>query len=309
MAETDGKKQRPIVIYAAIAANLAIAAVKFLAALLTASSAMFSEGIHSLVDTGNQGLMLLGVRRSRKPPDETHPFGYGLELYFWSLIVAILLFGVGGGMGIYEGVTRLSHPGELRDPTWNYVVLGLALVFESASWTVGFHELRKESAGESLWRTMRSSKNPPNYTVVAEDSAAIAGVFFAAFGVFLGHLLESHYPDAIASILIGLTLAAVAAFLGFQSRGLLLGESVEPSVLRRIHELARAESSVLDVRRPLTMHFGPDNVLLAMDVEFQPQLSTQEVISAVDRLENAIRDAFPQIKQIYLEAEALKRRA
>ena len=290
-----------------MAANLGVAVVKFLAAVFTGSSAMASEGIHSLVDTGNQGLMLLGVWRSRKPPDKMHPFGHGMELYFWSLIVAVLLFGIGGGMSIYEGISHLSNPGELRDPTWNYIVLGIAAVFEGTSWAIGFRELSRERKGQSLWTAMRRSKNPPNYTVVAEDTAALTGLVIAALGVFLGHHFQSHYPDAIASMLIGLTLAVVAAFLGYQSRGLLLGESADPEILRGIESVASSNPSVQAVRRPLTMHLGPDNVLLAMDIQFQPNLSTGDLIRAVDEMETRIREKFPQITQIYLEAEALKR--
>jgi cation diffusion facilitator family transporter len=304
------QSERPITVYAAVGSNLAIAAAKFAAALITGSSAMLAEAIHSVVDTGNELLLLLGIRRSVRPADALHPFGHGKELYFWSLIVAILLFGLGGGMSIYEGISHLQHPVEIRDPTWNYVVLGVAFVAEGTSWVIAVRKLlegRRE--GQSAWRTMRTSKDPTVYTVVAEDSAALAGVLVAFLGVLLGHRLHDPYLDGTASIVIGLILATVAGYLAVESRDLLVGESAGTDVVEDIRALAEADPAVVQASRPLTMHFGPDRVLLNLDIEFRPELTADEVAAAVDRLEARIREAHPSIRRIFIEAEALTRRS
>jgi cation diffusion facilitator family transporter len=302
--------ERPITVYAAVGSNLAIAAAKFTAALITGSSAMLAEAIHSLVDTGNELLLLLGIRRSVQPADALHPFGYGKELYFWSLIVAILLFGLGGGMSIYEGISHLEHPAEIRDPTWNYVVLGVAFVAEGASWTIAIRKLLTgQRAGQSVWRTMRISKDPTVYTVVAEDSAALAGVLVAFLGVLLGHRLHNPYLDGIASIVIGFILVTVAGYLAMESRDLLVGESAGADIVEDIRALAEADPAVVQASRPLTMHFGPDRILLNLDIEFKPELTAEEVTAAVDRLEARIRAEHPSIRRIFIEAESLTRRS
>jgi cation diffusion facilitator family transporter len=301
--------ERPITVYGAIASNLIIAAAKLTAAFLSGSSAMLSEGIHSIVDTGNELLLLLGVHRSQKPADELHPFGHGQELYFWSLIVAILLFGLGGGMSIYEGISRLQHPAELRDPLPNYIVLGVAFLAEGTSWTIAMRKLfQKKQPGNNFWRAMRNSKNPAVYTVVAEDSAALLGILVAFLGVFLGNRLQSPYVDGAASIGIGLILATVACYLAFESRDLLVGESASAEAVQRIRELAESDPAVVRAWPPLTMHFGPDQVLLNLDIEFRTSLSSSEVTAAIDRLEASIRKERPEIKRIFIEAESLKGR-
>jgi cation diffusion facilitator family transporter len=304
---SSGQSDRPITVYGAIASNLIIAAAKFAAALISGSSAMLSEGIHSVVDTANELLLLLGIHRSQKAPDDLHPFGHGQELYFWSLIVAILLFGLGGGMSIYEGISHLQHPNELRDPVPNYIVLGIAFLAEGTSWTIAMRKLlEKRQKGHSVWQAMRSSKNPAVYTVVAEDSAALSGILVAFVGVFVGHRLHSPYPDGAASVGIGLILATVAVYLAFESRDLLVGESASAEAVRRVRELAEADPDVVRVWRPLTMHFGPDQVLLNLDIEFRSNLSAAEVTAAVDRLEASIRGERPEIKRIFIEAESLR---
>ena len=300
-----GSASNPVAVYGAMAANFTIAVIKFGAALLTGSSAMFSEGVHSLVDTGNQLLILLGIRRSRKPADARHPFGYGKELYFWSLIVAMLLFGIGGGIAVYEGVTHLQHPGALENPTWTYVVLAIAFVVEGAAFYVALRELRKETGDQSLWQAVRGSKNPAVFTVLIEDTAAGLGLIVAFLGVFLGHRLHNPYLDGVASLVIGLILAVMAVFLAFESKGLLLGESASPALVRAVRQLVTADPAVRGAADPLTMHFGPDQVLLNLDVQFRDDLSAAEVATAVDRLERAIREAQPSVTRIFIEAEAL----
>jgi cation diffusion facilitator family transporter len=303
----SGSSERPITVYAAIASNFVIAAAKFVAAFLSGSSAMLSEGIHSLVDTGNEMLLLLGINRSKMPADELHPFGHGKELYFWGLIVAIVIFGLGGGMSTYEGITHIQYPSKIRDPLWSYVVLGIAFVAEGSSWMIALKKLlARKKKRESFWHALRMSKDPTVYTVLAEDTAALMGVTVAFLGVFLGHRFDNPYLDGAASIIIGLILATVAVFLAYESRDLLVGESADADVVRRIRELAEADPAVERVWRPLTMHFGPDQVLLNIDIEFRPDLSASDVTAAVDRLETSIRKDQPRIKRIFIEAESLK---
>jgi cation diffusion facilitator family transporter len=292
-------------IFAAIAGNLAIAVTKFVAAAFTGSSAMLSEGIHSLVDTGNGGLLLLGVRESRKPPDAAHPFGHGMELYFWSLIVAILIFALGGGMSVYEGVIHITHPNQLGDPAWNYVVLGFAIVFESTSFYFAIKAFRKEKGDQGVWQAIHTSKDPTTFTILFEDTAALLGLLVAFVGIFLGHLLNQPYLDGVASITIGVILGVVAGFLAYESKGLLIGEGVNPQTLDSIRAIAGAEPAVSEVRKALTMHFGPQEVLLTLDIRFQKELTTAEIAAAIDELEEKIRDRHPEIKYIFIEAKSL----
>lgn len=304
------KEERSIAVYGALGANLVIAASKFVVAFITGSSAMLSEGIHSLVDTGNEVLLLLGLRRSKRSPDELHPFGYGKELYFWSLIVALLLVSVGGGMSVYEGITHIEHPVEISDPGWNYIVLGISLIAESISWIIAFRRVLAERAEEdTVWQTIRSSKDPSIFTVLAEDSAALAGLIVAFLGVFLGHILNNPHLDGIASIVIGGILILVAIFLAAESKSLIVGESANKRLVKDITTLVENDSAIQRVRRMLTMQFGPDQILINMDIQFQANLSNAQVIAAVDRVEEAIRTQYPQAHDIFIEAEAFKENA
>ena len=298
--------ERPLAVYGAMGANLLIAVTKFAAAGFSGSSAMLSEGIHSMVDTGNQLLLLLGMKRSRRPADDDHPFGYGKELYFWSLIVAIVLFGLGGGMSVYEGITHLLHPHPLKDPKWNYVVLGASFFFEGISWIIAVKQLRPAFREDGLWKGLRSSKDPSIVTVFFEDSAALVGLVVAFLGVFIGHRLGSPLADGIASIVIGVVLAVVAVFLVYESRGLLLGETADPAVVEDIRRLARSLPGVAEVGRPLTMHLGPDEVLLNLEIDFRPNLAPDQISEEVDRLEREIRERHPEMRRIFIEAKALR---
>ncbi len=298
-------QEKPIAIYGAMAANLAIAVTKLVAAGFTGSSAMISEGIHSLVDTGNQLLLLLGLRRSKRPPDAGHPFGHGMEQYFWSLVVAMLLFGVGGGMSVYEGVTHLLHPHPLEDATWNYVTLGIAFLFEGVSWMLALRQLRPLIRERGVWKALRTSKDPSILVLFFEDSAALAGLVIAFLGIFLGHLWGSPAADGIASILIGLLLAGVATLLVQESKGLLLGESADPEVLRDIREIVAADPAVVKAGYPLTMHLGPEEVLLNLEIDFRPDLPPGRITESVNRLEEEIRRRHPEVRRIFIEARAL----
>jgi len=305
--ESMESSQRPITIYAAIISDFGIAVAKFLAASITGSSAMISEGIHSLADTGNQGLMLLGRGLSRKPADETHPYGYGMEVYFWSLIVAVILFGLGGGLSIYEGISHLRNPPRLEDPTWNYVVLGAAFILESTSLTVAVRkQLQDQKEDESFLHAVHMSKNPEVFLVLFEDTAALAGVLIAFLGVYLSHHFQDIIFDSAASILIGAILAVVAVFLAYETRLLLLGEGADEEDLRRISDIIRGDEIVVDVKRPLTMYFGPHDVLLNIDINFKHGATIEEVANAVDRIEKAIRAEFPEIHKIFIEAKSIK---
>ena len=290
-----------LIIYVATASNLTIAVCKFIAAAITGSSAMLAEGIHSVIDTGNQLLLLLGVQRSKRPADAHHPYGYGKELYFWSLIVAMVLFGIGGGMAIYEGITHLVEPRPIEDPTAAYLVLGVSAVLEGISWAFALREMLAKKGAYSLWQTIRRSDDPSVFTVLFEDTAALIGLAAAFVGVYFGHKLNNPYFDGAASIVIGITLCLVALLLIRESKGLLVGEAAKPEVVRSIHELAQRESTVTQVGRVLTMVFGPDEILLNLEVEFSHSLSSDELKAATDRLEQAIRRRHPQIRKIFID--------
>jgi cation diffusion facilitator family transporter len=293
-----------VAVIAAIAGNLAIAATKLIAAYFSGSSAMLSEGIHSLVDTGNGALLLVGFKRSQRPPDEIHPFGHGKELYFWPMVVAILIFALGGGMSIYEGVTHLSHPAQHGDPKWNYIVLGLAFIFESISSYFAFKAFRGELRGRHPIRAIRESKDPNTFTVLFEDSAALLGLIVAFIGIFLGHQLHNPYIDGIASIAIGLILCAVACFLAYETKGLLIGEGVDPATLDSIRAMTGSDPDVDELKKALTMHFGPHSVLVTLDVRFKADLTGEAIANAINRIERQIRERHPEIKYVYIEAKA-----
>ena len=294
-----------VAIFAAILGNVAIALTKFIAAYFSGSSAMLSEGIHSLVDTGNGGLLLLGLRKSRKPPDFTHPFGHGKELYFWSLIVAITIFALGGGLSIYQGITHLTQPEPLSDPFWNYVVLASAFVFESVSWMFGWKAFSKVKRKEGILEAIHKSKDPTTFMVIFEDSGALLGLAIAFCGVFLGHRLNKPYLDGAASITIGLVLGAMSLFLAYESKGLLIGEGVDAETLRRLRAIVLTDPAVEHVNRLLTMYFGPREVMLALEVKFRDELTGKEIRHAVARLQETVRKEYPDITRIFFGSESL----
>jgi cation diffusion facilitator family transporter len=300
----DHKKENSFVVYAAIVANILIAISKFGAAIFTRSSAMVAEGIHSVVDTGNQLLLLLGIKRSQRPADESHPFGHGKELYFWGLIVAIVLFGLGGGMSIYEGILHLIHESELKDPHVNYIVLGIAAVLEGSSFTVATRQFLKQIGDEKgIWAGLRSSKDPSLYVVLLEDFAALICLVIAFLGVYFGNHYKNRLFDGGASILIGLILATVAVFIVYETRGLLLGESADPDKINEIRNLLLQDPAIKTVSAPLTMHLGPNNILLNVQVLFEEGLSTRQIGDAVRRAEDSVRKEHPEIKRIFIEAK------
>ena len=297
------------VVFAAIAGNLAIAVTKFAAAAITGSSAMLSEGVHSLVDTGNGGLLLWGLHQSRKPPDENHPFGHGKELYFWTLVVAILVFALGGGVSVYEGVMHILRPAPQESVAVNYAVLALAFVFDGASWWVALREFQTVKGGQGYLRAIRHSKDPATFAVLLEDTAALLGLLAALLGISLGHVLGRPELDGAASVLIGLILCLAAALLARESKGLLIGERLGPEAREAIRKAVAAEPAVARAVRGASMHLGPDDVLVALEVEFRPGLSAADAAAAIDRLDRAIRAARPEVKHLYIEAQSIAARA
>jgi cation diffusion facilitator family transporter len=293
-----------VAIYGAIAANVAIAVTKFVVAGITGSSAMLSEGIHSAVDTFNGVLLLVGLRLSQRPATPEHPFGHGKELYFWSLIVAVLIFGLGGGLSFYEGVQHVLHPEPMRDPMWNYVVLGAAFVFEGSSFAIALREFLKQARDTPFWEALHRSKDPTNYTVLAEDSAALVGLLIAAVGIAASHRFDIPELDGAASIVIGLLLSGVAIVLILESRGLLIGEGIRPETARAIRAIALAQPKVRDVGRVLSMYIGPDDVLVTMDLDFDDGTAAADAGAAIAEVERQVRERYPMIKRLFIEVGA-----
>lgn len=293
------------VIFAAIAGNLAIAVTKFVAAAITGSSAMLSEGVHSLVDTGNGVLLLWGIRQANLPADERHPFGRGKELYFWTLIVAVLIFALGGGISMYEGIHHTLHPGPLANPTVNYLVLVLAFVFEGAAWWVAFREFQKIKGPRGFWGAVRESKDPTTFTILFEDSAAMLGLIVAFLGIFFGHTLGIAILDGIASVVIGLILCLVAVFLAYECKGLLIGEGVDSATKASITRFVEQDDDVRRLARALSMHFGPTDVLLTLEIEFREHLTAAQITGAIERLDKAIRAAHPEVRYLFVEAQSI----
>jgi cation diffusion facilitator family transporter len=294
-----------VVIFAAMAGNGCIAITKFVAAYVTGSSAMIAEGVHSLVDSGNGLLLLWGIRRASRPADQEHPFGHGKELYFWSLMVAVVIFALGGGFSIVEGVRHCLHAEPTGNPMVNYIVLLLAMVFEGGALLVAVREFRKVKGTRGYLQAIRESKDPSTFTVLFEDSAAMLGLIVAFVGIFLGQVLQLPVLDGLASIIIGLILCAVAIFLVSECKGLLIGEALDPRTRALIAQLAQEDPDVNGVARALSMHMGPDDVLLTLEIVFRPNLSAAQVTGAIDRLDRAIRKAHPEIRHLFVEAQSI----
>jgi len=299
-----GEETRSSVI-AAIAGNIAIAVSKLAAAAITGSAAMLSEAIHSLVDTGNGGLMLYGMHRSKLPPDETHPFGHGHELYFWSVIVGVLIFGLGGGMSIVSGWRHVVDPADLDEPKWSYIVLAASAFFEGVSWFFGWRAFRRERRGRGVVETVIVSKDPTTFAVLLEDSAALVGIVLAFAGVWASDSLGIEWADGAASILIGVLLCGVAGVMVNESRKLIAGEGVESRTLRAIRDIVAADPSIVHVGELLTMYLGPDEVMLVVEARFRSG-DTIDVRGAVTRVKEAIQDKYPRIRRIFFDSASLE---
>ncbi|MEJ2456035.1 MAG: cation diffusion facilitator family transporter [Candidatus Thiodiazotropha sp.] len=291
------------VIFAALAGNTLIAVTKFVAAFFTGSSAMLSEGIHSLVDTGNQGLLLYGIARSKRPADDEFPFGHGKEIYFWSFIVAILIFALGGGISIYEGIKHIEHPEPIQNPLINYLVLGLAMLFEGAAWLFAFREFTRAKGKWGYVEAIQRAKDPSIFVVLFEDTAAMLGLMVAFAGITLTQLTGNLWFDGIASIIIGLILVGTAIWLAYETKGLLIGESAGRNVVEGIRSMVGAQVLVEHVNEVLTMHMGPDFILVNLSVDFADQATAGQIESAIGEMDKSIKQRFPQVKRIFIEAE------
>lgn len=292
------------VIYAALVGNSLIAVTKFAAAAYTGSSAMLSEGIHSLVDTGNQGLLLYGIKKSKQPADKQHPFGYGAELYFWSFVVAILIFAVGSGVSIYEGVQKVIHPHPVTDPYIAYIVLSLAMVFEAVAWWIAYKEFNKVRGKRSFLKAVRDSKDPTVFTVLFEDTAAMLGLVVAFAGLLGVQYLQLPWLDGAASITIGVILAATAALLAFETKGLLIGEGASPEILKSVAAIVDAAPAVNSLNEIRTLHRGPNDILLALSVDFEDGINVGTVEDTIYALEIAIKRQNPDVKRLFIEVQA-----
>jgi cation diffusion facilitator family transporter len=292
------------VIYAALAGNFLIAVTKFGAAAYTGSSAMLSEAIHSLVDTGNQLLMLYGLRRAKRPADARHPFGYGMELYFWPFVVAILIFAIGGSISVYEGVSKLSSPHPMENAYINYTVLALAMVFEAAAWWVAFKEFRSSKGDVGYLEAVRRSKDPTVFTVLFEDTAAMLGLIVAMIGIYLADTLNMPILDGVASIVIGVILGLTAVLLAYESKGLLIGEGARGAVVDGIRGIIDTDARIDHINEILTMHMGPQDVLLNLSIDFDSALDADTVQFAISELEARVKEKYPIVTRIFIEAQS-----
>jgi cation diffusion facilitator family transporter len=299
MAHSGSRK----VIFAALVGNSLIAVTKLAAATFTGSSAMLSEGIHSIVDTGNQGLLLMGLSRAKRAPDERHPYGYGKEIYFWSFVVAILIFGVGAGVSIYEGIKHIGHAEPMVSARINYIVLGLAFLFEGAAWLFAFKEFALVRGKRSLFQAVRESKDPTTFVVLFEDSAAMAGIIVAFVGIWLSQMTGLHWIDGAASVVIGLILAGTAWLLAVETKDLLIGEGASPATIAGIRNLASQVDGVENVNEVLTLHMGPEYILVNVSLDFADHCTAEKIEDEVALLTGAIKKEWPLVQKVFVEAE------
>ena len=310
-ARDDAEKpagESPKAVIAAVLANIAIGIVKFIAAAISGSSAMISEGVHSIVDSGNGLLILFGMKRAERKPDLAHPFGYSQELYFWTLVVAVMIFALGGGVSMYEGILRISSitpETTLGDPTLNYIIIAISAVIEGVSLSIALREFNAARGKVKPFAFIKAAKDPSLFTVVLEDSAALIGLLLAFLGTFLGHVTGNPYFDGIASVLIGVLLACVSIVLLRETKGLLIGEGLEEDELRKVRAIVESDESVRQCGRVLSLYLGPHDLLLAIDITFSSGMDRDDIDRAIDSLERKIVHDFPQTTRIFIEPENL----
>ena len=302
-ATTDVPSGSRKVVYAALAGNALVALTKFAAAALTGSSAMWSEGVHSVVDTGNQALLLYGMRRAQRPPDARFPFGYGKEVYFWSFVVALLLFSTGAGVSFYEGVQHLKHPAEISSPLVNYAVLALAMLLDGAPWLAALRQFNKQRGERGVVEGVKRVKDPTVIAVLFEDSAALAGLLTAFLGVALYQLTGNPVFDAAASMVIGLILGVTAFWLAFETKGLLIGEAANREVVAEIRRLAERYPEVEKVNEVLTMHMGPEFILANISLNISPRVPRARAHRIMDELDDRIKASDPRVKRVFIESQ------
>jgi cation diffusion facilitator family transporter len=291
-----------LAVLAAIAGNVLIAITKFGAGMVTGSSAMISEGIHSLVDTGNGGLLLYGLHRAQRPADERFPFGYGKEIYFWSFVVAIMIFAVGAGVAMYEGLMHILDPSPAEHVAVNFVVLGISAACEAMSWTVALREFRRGKGRYTYLQAVHRGKDPSVFMVLFEDTAALAGLLVATIGLGLAVVTGNPVWDGVASVLIGVILAMTAIWLAVETKGLLIGEAASPAVTESVRQIVTAHPAVVRLNECLSLHMGPDFILLTASIEFRDGLATGEIERATAALDRAIKAADPRIRRVFIEA-------
>lgn len=301
MAHSGSKK----VIIAALVGNSLIAASKLAAATITGSSAMLSEGIHSVVDSGNQVLLLIGLSRAKRPADQNHPFGYGKEIYFWSFVVAIMIFAVGAGISVYEGIRHIRHPETIANIRLNYIVLGFAFVVEGAAWYFALREFQKAKGRLGYLQAVRRSKDPSTYLVLFEDSAAMLGIIVAFLGIWLGHYFHLPWLDGAASVVIGLILGLTAWFLAVETKDLLIGEAASPECVAGIERVAAATPGVKKVNEVLTLHMGPESIVVNVSLDFKDDLSAEQVEELSTGIDRQIKADWPLVKHVFAKAEEL----
>jgi cation diffusion facilitator family transporter len=304
--KTRASKKEPSsrkAIYAALLGNLLVAATKGVAAVVSGSASMLSEAVHSLVDCGNEVLLLYGQARAARPPDLSHPFGYGRELYFWSFVVALLIFALGAGVSIYEGVLHILDPEPIRDPLVNYIVLALAFLFEGASWLVSFKQFRAASGKNELYDAFVRSKDPPSFMVLFEDSAALLGILLAVLGTFVATTFDMPVMDGVASILIGLVLTGVAMLLARESKSLLIGEPAERELVDSILAVAAGVRGVVRANGALTSHLSPDDIVVLLSLEFEDKLCVPELEEVVLEIERVVREKHPQVVSLFVKPQ------
>ena len=295
--------RKNIVLIGALVANFGIAVAKFVAAGITGSSSMLTEGVHSLVDCGNQLLLLYGQRRAKQPPDHAHPFGYGRELYFWAFVVAMLIFAVGAGVSIYEGVQHYRNPEPLENPTINYIVLGVAFLLEGGSWTIAVREIAAQRGDGSWWQQVTRSKDPSHFVVLFEDSAALIGLALAATGVWASHYFGDPRLDGLASIAIGLVLTFVALLLAREAKGLIIGESADPALILSIRRALEARPEITSINHVRTIHTAPESIFVAVSADFADAISMGEGERLIEELEDELRAISPLLSSIYIRPE------
>jgi cation diffusion facilitator family transporter len=292
-----------IVIFAALAANLGIAVAKFIAAGISGSSSMLTEGFHSVVDSLNQVLLLFGQHRGKQAPDEAHPFGYGRELYFWAFVVAILIFAVGAGVSVYEGYTHYLAPEPLRDPTINYIVLAIAFALEGTSWIIAMREFAASKGDAGWWQAIHRSKDPAGFIVLFEDSAALAGLLIAGLGVWASHAYGDARLDGIASVAIGIILAGVAMLLAREAKGLLIGEGADPAIVAKVREIVETSPAVTCINHVRTIHTAPHAIFVAISADFKDSVTMGEAETLIEGIEDQLRAAVPHLSSIYIRPE------
>jgi cation diffusion facilitator family transporter len=291
-------------IYSALAADILIAVVKFFAGAYSNSSSMISEGIHSLVDSTNQILLLYGMKRSKKSPDKKRPFGYGKELYFWTFIISILIFALGGGVSIFQGINHIRKPLPLEDPTWNYVVLAISVVFEGTSLIIAIREFNKVRGDLSFWQAIIRSKDPASFQVLFEDSAAVSGLVIVFIFMKIAHAYNLPVLDGVASITVGLLLVFVSLILARESRSLLMGEGIAPETQKKIIALAERDPSVIKVANVLSTYESPEEVVLMLIINFKPDLDTEEITDTIERVRMAIKKQFELVEFVIIQPQA-----